>query len=636
MTNSNSSQTELSFAQLLLKQDKNSLKGVVAIRYNYDLYDLSDIPEGCGGFELIEATSKVGLDIVRHSCAHLFGHALKQLYPQAKMAIGPVIEDGFYYDVDIEESLNQQALEKIEAGMRKLAKSRYKVLKTWASLDEACRKFEEREETYKLEILEEIKKSGQATQVGLYQHEEYLDFCRGPHVPNMGYVQHFKLMKVAGAYWRGDSKNKMLQRVYGTCWNTQDELEGHLHMLSEAEKRDHRLLGKKLDLFHFQEESPGMVFWHANGLQVFRLMEAYLRRKFSEAGYEEIRTPVILDRNLWEKSGHWEKFRENMFALKVEDKDFAIKPMNCPGCVQIYNHHLHSYRDLPLRFSEFGTVFRNESSGSLHGLLRTRQFTQDDAHIFCTLPTLEQEILDCIQLVKNIYADFGFSKTLVKLSTRPEQRVGKEEIWDISEETLAKCLHASGLEFELLPGEGAFYGPKIEFSLQDSLRRVWQCGTVQLDFSMPERLEAQYVGEDNSRHQAIMIHRAVLGSLERFMAVILEHYEGWLPLWLMPTQVVIHPVSEKNHDYAIDILERLKKSALRAKIDLRNEKIGYKIRESILSRIPLQIVVGSKDQEANQITLRDRKQEQQVSMSLEDFLQQYHTEFWGPLDKGFY
>ena len=568
--------------------------------------------------QIITAKDEDGLEIIRHSCAHLLGHAIKQLYPNCKMAIGPTIDNGFYYDVDLEEPLSQDDLAALEKRMLELAKTNYDVVKKTVSWQEARDTFEARGETYKMEILDEnIDKDDRP---GLYHHEEYIDMCRGPHVPNMKFCHHFKLMKVAGAYWRGDSDNKMLQRIYGTAWADKKQLKAYLKRLEEAEKRDHRKIGKALDLFHWQEEAPGMVFWHNDGYSIYTELERFVRRKLTEYGYDEVKGPLMMDRSLWEKSGHWDKYAENMFTTSSENREYAIKPMNCPGHVQIFNQGLKSYRDLPLRMAEFGCCHRNEPSGALHGLMRVRGFTQDDAHIFCTEEQIQEEVSGCIQMVFDTYKTFGFENVSIKLSTRPEKRVGSDEIWDKAEKALADALAANDLEYDLQPGEGAFYGPKIEFTLHDCLGRAWQCGTVQVDFSMPGRLGATYVAEDNERRTPVMIHRAILGSLERFIGILIEEYAGWLPTWLAPKQVVVMNITDSQAEYVKDIEQKLKEKGIRVISDLRNEKIGFKIREHTLKRIPYMLVVGEKEKETGQVAVRTRKGEDMGSMPVDDFV----------------
>jgi threonyl-tRNA synthetase len=594
-------------------------KATIAGRVNGELKDACDLIETDSELSIITAKDEEGLEIIRHSCAHLLGHAIKQLWPQTKMAIGPVIENGFYYDVETEVPVTEEDLKKLEKRMQELAKTAYPVIKKVVSWQEARDTFESRGETYKMEILDEnVSKDDKP---GLYHHEEYIDMCRGPHVPNMKFCQHFKLMKIAGAYWRGDSDNKMLQRIYGTAWGDKKALKAYLQRLEEAEKRDHRKLGKALDLFHWQEEAPGMVFWHAKGWTIYNILENYMRGKLAEYKYEEVRAPMVMDVSMWEKSGHWDKYHDNIFATESEKRTYAVKPMNCPGHLQIYNQGLKSYRDLPYRMAEFGIVHRNEPSGSLHGLMRVRSFTQDDAHVFCTEEQILDEVTSCIKMVFDVYKDFGFDDNLVvKLSTRPEQRIGSDEIWDKAEQGLSDALKANDLEFEIQEGEGAFYGPKIEFTLFDCLDRAWQCGTIQLDFSMPGRLGAQYVDENGDRQTPVMIHRAILGSLERFIGILIEHYAGNLPIWLAPTQVVVMNITDRQSEYVTNLVEKLTFMGFRVNADLRNEKIGFKIREHTLQKVPYQIVIGDKEMENGEVAVRALNGEDLGVMAIDAFV----------------
>ena len=593
-------------------------KATIAGKINGELADACDMINVDATLQIITAKDDEGLEIIRHSCAHLIGHAIKQLYPDVKMAIGPTIDNGFYYDVDLEQPLNQDELDKIEKRMMELAKTGYSVIKNVVSWQEARDTFESRDEMYKIQILDEnIEKDDTP---GLYHHEEYVDMCRGPHVPNMKFCQHFKLMKVAGAYWRGSSDNKMLQRIYGTAWADKKQLKGYLQRLEEAEKRDHRKIGKTLDLWHWQDEAPGMVFWHNDGWTIYTEIEKFVRQKLREYDYDEVKAPLMMDRSLWEKSGHWDKYADNMFTTESEKREYAIKPMNCPGHVQIFNQGLKSYRDLPLKMAEFGCCHRNEPSGSLHGLMRVRGFTQDDAHIFCTEDQILEEVSKCIQMVYDTYAAFGFTNIAVKLSTRPEKRVGSDEVWDKSEKELADALKANDIEFEYLPGEGAFYGPKIEFTLYDCLERPWQCGTVQLDFSMPGRLGSTYVAEDGERKTPVMIHRAILGSLERFIGILTEEFAGAYPLWLAPTQVVVANITDSQSEYVTSVVAQLKAAEIRVKSDLRNEKIGFKIREHTLRKVPYFIVVGEKEKESGMVAVRTRKGIDLGTMSVADLV----------------
>ena len=595
-------------------------KATIAGKVNGELVDAVDIISDDAALQIVTSRDEEGVEIIRHSCAHLLGHAIKQLFPDVKMAIGPVIDNGFYYDIDLDHSLTQDDLTALEKRMLALAKTNYSVVKKTVSWQEARDVFEARGESYKMAILDEnIDKEDKP---GLYHHEEYIDMCRGPHVPNMSFCHHFKIMKVAGAYWRGNSDNKMLQRVYGTAWPDKKQLKAYLNRLEEAEKRDHRKIGKALDLWHWQEEAPGMVFWHSDGWTIYKELEAYIREQLVKYGYEEIRAPMILDVSMWEKSGHWEKYQENIFATESEKRTYAVKPMNCPGHVQIFNQGLKSYRDLPYRMAEFGIVHRNEPSGSLHGLMRVRSFTQDDAHVFCTEEQILEEVTACIQMVYDTYATFGFAENIaVKLSTRPEKRIGADEVWDKSEQALADALKANHLEYELQPGEGAFYGPKIEFTLFDCLGRAWQCGTIQLDFSMPERLGSSYVAEDGERKIPVMIHRAILGSLERFIGILTEEYAGWFPMWLAPQQVTVMNITDSQTEFVQEIVKKLQENGFRVKSDLRNEKIGFKIREHTLKRIPFMLVVGEKEKDAGTIAVRTRKGDDLGVMSVEAFIE---------------
>ena len=599
-------------------------KATIAGRIDGKLVDACELITEDTSLQLITSKDSEGLEIIRHSCAHLLGHAIKQLYPTVKMAIGPTIDNGFYYDVDLDESITEEDLVKLEKRMTELARTGYQVVKKTGSWQDAYDAFSEREETYKLQILDEnIAKDDTPA---LYHHQEYIDMCRGPHVPSMRHCHHFKLMKVAGAYWRGNSENKMLQRIYGTAWADKKQLKAYIVRLAEAEKRDHRKIGKTLDLFHWQEEAPGMVFWHSDGWTIYKTLEDFMREQLVKYGYEEVRAPLILDVGMWEKSGHWDKYGDMIFSTESEKRTYAVKPMNCPGHLQIFNQGLKSYRDLPYRMAEFGLVHRNEPSGSLHGLMRVRSFTQDDAHVFCTEDQIQEEVSACINMVFDTYKTFGFEDIDIKLSTRPEQRVGSEEIWDKAELALAKALENNNIAFEYQPGEGAFYGPKIEFTLHDCLGRDWQCGTIQLDFSMPGRLGASYIGEDGERHEPVMIHRAILGSLERFIGILIEEYSGKFPSWLSPTQAVIMNITDKQAPYCEKIVKKLKESGFRAKLDLRNEKIGFKIREHTLKRVPYLLVVGDKEMDAGEIAVRTRSGEDLGKMSVDDFITKLSAE----------
>ena len=592
-------------------------KATIAGRVNGERRDACDVIDQDATLEIITAKDEDGLEIIRHSCAHLFGHAIKQLFPDVKMAIGPTIENGFYYDIDLDRSLTQEDLDAIEKRMLELAKTNYDVVKKRVTWQEARDTFEKRGEPYKMAILDEnIERTATPA---LYHHLEYIDMCRGPHVPNMRFCQHFKLQKVAGAYWRGDSKNKMLQRIYGTAWADKKQLAEYLTRLEEAAKRDHRKIGKALDLYHMQEEAPGMVFWHNDGWTIFRELETFVRTKLKQYDYQEVKGPFMMDRVLWEKTGHWQNYADLMFTTQSENREYAIKPMNCPGHVQIFNQGLKSYRDLPIRMAEFGSCHRNEPSGSLHGLMRVRGFTQDDAHIFCTEDQIESEVTSCIKMVYDIYSTFGFTNIAVKLSTRPENRIGSDEMWDRAETGLAAALAHNGLEYEIQEGEGAFYGPKIEFALRDSIGREWQCGTVQLDFALPGRLDATYVAEDNSRKTPVMIHRAILGSIERFIGIITEEYAGFFPVWLAPTQAVVMNITDSQADYVQKVAKQLSDVGLRVKTDLRNEKVGFKIREHTLRRVPYMLVCGDKEISEGKVAVRTRKGADLGTFTVEEF-----------------
>ncbi|MBF4990400.1 threonine--tRNA ligase [Methylophilus sp. QUAN] len=581
------------------------------------LVDTSHLIEQDVDLAIITDKNDEGLEVIRHSTAHLLAYAVKELFPDAQVTIGPVIDNGFYYDFSYKRPFTPDDLAAIEKKMAELAKKDEKVERKVLPRDEAVAYFKSINEHYKAEIIASIPSN---EDVSLYSEGNFTDLCRGPHVPNTGKLRAFKLMKLAGAYWRGDSNNEMLQRVYGTAWRNKDELEAYLHMLEEAEKRDHRKLGKQLDFYHMQDDAPGMVFWHPRGWVIWQEVEQYMRAKFKEYDYQEVRTPTVLDKTLWEKSGHWQNYRDNMFVTQSESRDYAVKPMNCPGHIQIFNSSLHSYRDLPLRLAEFGSCHRNEPSGSLHGLMRVRGFTQDDAHIFCMESQVEAEVADFIKMLYEVYKDFGFDDVIVKLSTRPEKRVGTEEAWDMAETALANAIKANGLEFEYQPGEGAFYGPKIEFTLKDSLGRMWQCGTIQLDPNLPERLGAEYVAEDNTRQRPIMLHRAIVGSMERFLGILIENFAGAMPVWLSPVQVMVLNISDGQADYVRQVVEKLKKNGIRCDFDLRNEKITYKIREHSLQKLPYLIVVGDKEMQNGHVAVRTRKGEDLGVMSVEAFV----------------
>ena len=599
-------------------------KATVAGKINGKLVDASEtITEDCK-LQIVTIEDNEGLEIVRHSCAHLFAHALKQIYPDAQMAIGPVIKDGFYYDIKLERSLTDEDLKKIEARMKKLAKTKYDVVREVVSKKKAIDTFKKRNEPYKVNLAEEIPEN---EIIALYHHEEYIDMCRGPHVTNMRHLKAFKLMKVSGAYWKGDSKNEMLQRVYGTAWPQNKDLENYISQQEEAEKRDHRKLGRQLDLFHFQEEAPGMVFWHPKGWAIYSALKDFIKTKQDEYGYQEINTPQIVDRKLWEASGHWDKYRENMFITEIDEdhanekRTNALKPMNCPCHVQVFNQGLRSYRDLPIRLSEFGSCHRYEASGTLHGLMRVRGFTQDDGHIFCTEDQIQEETKLFIELLSDIYSTLGFDNFEIKLSTRPEVRAGSDEVWDKAELALENAIKNLNLPYEVVEGDGAFYGPKLDFVLIDALGRDWQCGTFQADFILPERLDAKFVGSDSERYYPVMIHRAVLGSFERFIGVLIEHYGGALPVWLSPIQAEILNITDKQAVYCQNLTNLLKKNGFRAHSDLRNEKITYKIRDHSLQKTPFLLIAGNREMENNTIAVRARGGEDLGEMSIDSLIQ---------------
>ena len=598
-------------------------KAALAGRVGGRLVDLSHLLDTDADLAIVTDKAEEGLEIVRHSTAHLLAHAVKELFPDAQVTIGPVIENGFYYDFSYKRPFTPEDLAAIEARMAEIAKRDIPVQREVWPRDKAVDFFKGIGEHYKAEIIASIP-AGE--DVSLYRQGDFIDLCRGPHVPSTGKLKVFKLMKLAGAYWRGDSKNEMLQRVYGTAWIKKDELDAYLHMIEEAEKRDHRKLGRQLDLFHIQDEAPGMVFWHAKGWTLWQQVEQYLRRTIGEHGYQEVKTPQIVDRSLWEKSGHWGMYSDLMFTTQSEKRDYAVKPMNCPCHIQIFNQGLKSYRDLPLRMAEFGSCHRNEPSGSLHGIMRVRNFVQDDAHIFCAESQVQAESAEFIRLLQQVYQDFGFTDVQVKLSTRPEKRVGTDEQWDAAEAALAAALDAQRLEYELQPGEGAFYGPKIEFSLKDCLGRVWQCGTLQLDFNLPVRLGAEYVDEDNTKKIPVMLHRAILGSLERFIGILIEHHAGAMPLWLAPVQAVVMNISEGQAEYAEEAVARLKKAGFRVEADLRNEKINYKIREHSVQKLPYQIVIGEKEKAAGLVAVRARGGQDLGQMSLDSLIERWLRE----------
>ena len=610
-------ESPVTVAQIAASIGSGLAKATVAGKVNGVLRDACDPITEDAAVQIITPKDPEGVEIIRHSCAHLVGHAVKQLYPNAKMVIGPVIEDGFYYDIATDKPFTPEDVAAIEARMKELINQNYDVIKVMTPRAQTIQTFQERGEEYKLRLIEDMP---DVQEMGLYHHQEYVDMCRGPHVPNTRFLKNFKLTKLAGAYWRGDSNNEMLQRIYGTAWASKEELAAYIQRIEEAEKRDHRKLGRQLDLFHLQDEAPGMVFWHPRGWTLWQIIEQHMRRELDAAGYREVKTPQILDKTFWEKSGHWENYKDNMFTTQSEKREYAVKPMNCPGHVQIFNHGLRSYRDLPMRLAEFGSCHRNEPSGALHGLMRVRGFVQDDAHIFCTEEQITAEARDFNQLVMKIYKQFGFENVSVKLSLRPEKRAGSDEIWDKAEQGLRDALTACGIQWEELPGEGAFYGPKVEYHIKDALGRSWQCGTIQLDFVLPERLGAEYVTEDNGRARPVMLHRAILGSMERFIGILIEEHAGSFPLWLAPVQMVVMNITEKQADYCRDVVAQLQAAGLRAELDLRNEKIGYKIRDNSQYRYPYQVVVGDKEKENGQVAVR-RKGEDLGSMSVAAFVE---------------
>ena len=605
----------INFDELASSIGSGLAKATVAGLLNGKLVDASELIETDSDAVLVTNSDDDGIEIIRHSCAHLFGHALKQLYPEAKMAIGPTIENGFYYDIDLEESLSENDLEKIELRMKELAQTKYNVVREVVTRKKALDTFKDRNEPYKIEIINEIPDD---EIIALYHHNEYIDMCRGPHVTSVRHLKAFKLTKIAGAYWRGSSDNKMLQRVYGTAWASEKELNKHLILLEEAEKRDHRKLGKELDLFHFQDIAPGMVFWHANGWSIYKELEDYIRRKISKEGYKEIKTPQILDKDLWVESGHWDKYKDNMYRTIIDDRELMIKPMNCPGHVQIYNQGIKSYKDLPLRMAEFGSCHRNEPSGALHGLMRVRNFVQDDAHIFCTEDQIESETVNFCKLLQEVYSELGFNEVSIMYADRPEQRVGSDEIWDKAENALLNASKATGIPFDKNSGDGAFYGPKLDFYLHDAIGRKWQCGTLQVDFNMPGRLGASYVGEDNEKHTPVMLHRAILGSLERFTGILIEHYEGKFPIWLAPVQLVVATITSKADQYAKEIEEKFIEKGIRVILDSRNEKINYKVREHSVNKIPYIFVVGVNEMEDGTVAIRKLGSNKQEIISIED------------------
>ncbi len=598
-------------------------KATLAGRVNDVLVDASTLITQDASLQIITVKDEEGVDVIRHSTAHLLAQAVKQLFPEAQVTIGPVIENGFYYDFSYHRAFTPDDLIAIEAKMQQLAQADYIINRSVVSRDAAVKFFKDLGENYKAELIESIPSN---EDLSLYEQGGFTDLCRGPHVPSTGKLTSFKLMKIAGAYWRGNSDNEMLQRIYGTAWSDKKELQAYLHRLEEAEKRDHRKLAKTFDLFHMQEEAPGMIFWHDKGWVIYQQIEQFIREKLRVNGYGEVKTPQLVDRTLWEKSGHWDKFGAMIFTTHSESRDYAVKPMNCPCHVQIFNQGIKSYRDLPIRIAEFGSCHRNEPSGTLHGLMRVRNFVQDDAHIFCTEEQIQEEVSTFIDMLFSIYSDFGFEEVIMKLSTRPENRVGDDAVWDKAENALELALNNKGLKWELQPGEGAFYGPKIEFSLKDCIGRVWQCGTIQVDFSMPGRLGATYIAEDGSKQVPVMLHRAILGSLERFIGILIEQYAGTFPLWLAPVQVIVMDIADRHADYATQIMNILENQGVRVKIDLRNEKIGFKIREHSMQRIPYQVIIGDKELEEQTITVRTQQGEDLGSLSIDKFVEQIKQE----------
>ncbi len=593
-------------------------KAALAGTVNGPLVDTSYTIDNDSSLSIVTEKDEEGLDMIRHSTAHLLAYAVKELFPTAQVTIGPVIEDGFYYDFSYERPFTPEDLEAIEKKMAELAKLDEVVTREEWVRDDAVQFFKDQGEHYKAEIIASIPSN---ENISLYREGKFIDLCRGPHVPNTGKLKHFKLMKVAGAYWRGNSNNEMLQRIYGTAWTKKEDLAAYLHRLEEAEKRDHRKLGKQLDLFHMQDEAPGLVFWHPKGWALWQQVEQYMRKVYVDGGYQEIRCPQILDRKLWEKSGHWDNYKENMFTTESEKRDYALKPMNCPGHIEVFKSDLRSYRDLPMRYGEFGACHRNESSGALHGIMRVRGFTQDDGHIFCTEDQVQEEVTKFNQVAMQVYADFGFTEINVKLALRPEARLGTDETWDKAEDSLRAALKACGVQWTELPGEGAFYGPKIEYHMKDSIGRSWQCGTIQVDFQLPGRLGAEYVAEDNSRRVPVMLHRAIVGSMERFIGILIENHAGAMPVWLSPVQVVVATITEAHNEYAHNVVQMLKKQGIRVEADLRNEKINRKIREHTMQKTPYIAVIGDAERDANQVAVRLRGNENLGSLPVDDFIQ---------------
>ncbi len=616
-------ESPVTVAQVAASIGAGLAKAALAGKVDGKLVDTSFLIDRDADLAIVTDKDADGLDVIRHSTAHLLAYAVKELFPDVQVTIGPVIENGFYYDFSYKRPFTPEDLQAIEKKMAELAKKDEPVERRVLPRDEAVDYFKSIGEAYKAEIIASIP---QGEDVSLYSEGQFTDLCRGPHVPSTGKLKVFKLMKVAGAYWRGDSKNEMLQRIYGTAWTKKEDQEAYLHMLEEAEKRDHRKLGRQLDLFHFQDEAPGLIFWHPKGWTIWQQVEQYMRRVYQDNGYQEVKAPQILDRTLWEKSGHWDNYKDNMFTTDSENRAYALKPMNCPGHVQIFRSNMHSYRELPLRYGEFGQCHRNEPSGSLHGMMRVRGFTQDDGHIFCTEDQILDECVAFTALLQKVYRDFGFSEVIYKVATRPEKRVGSDDLWDKAENALIESLKRSGCEYEITPGEGAFYGPKIEYTLKDAIGRPWQCGTIQVDFSMPVRLEAEYVAEDNTRKVPVMLHRAILGSLERFIGMLIENHAGALPLWLAPVQVSVLNISEGQAAYALEVEQALKKQGLRVQADLRNEKITYKIREHSVQKLPYIVVIGDKERDAKTVAVRARGNVDLGVMSIDSLVERLREE----------
>lgn len=616
-------ESPVTVAQVAASIGAGLAKAALAGKVDGRVVDTSHLIDHDADLSIITDKDAEGIDVIRHSAAHLLAYAVKELFPEAQVTIGPVIENGFYYDFSYKRPFTPEDLQAIEKKMAELAKRDEPVTRSVLPRDEAVAYFKSIGEHYKAEIISSIPAN---EDVSLYAEGKFTDLCRGPHVPSTGKIKVFKLMKLAGAYWRGDSKNEMLQRIYGTAWGRKEDQEAYLHMLEEAEKRDHRKLGRQLDLFHFQDEAPGLIFWHPKGWTVWQQVEQYMRTVYQDNGFQEVKAPQILDRSLWEKSGHWENYKENMFTTESENRSYALKPMNCPGHVQIFRSNMHSYRELPLRYGEFGQCHRNEPSGSLHGMMRVRGFTQDDGHIFCTEEQILDECVNATALLQKVYKDFGFNEIIYKVATRPEKRVGSDEAWDKAEAALIESLRRSGCDFEIAPGEGAFYGPKIEYTLKDAIGRMWQCGTIQVDFSMPVRLEAEYVAEDNTRKVPVMLHRAILGSLERFIGMLIENHAGALPLWLAPVQIVVLNISDAQADYAREVTQALKKQGFRVNADLRNEKITYKIREHSVQKLPYIVVVGDKERDANTVAVRARGNVDLGSMPIDALVERLSQE----------